>query len=101
MTQETLPLPEKKFSRKQITLILTLASMLGLIAAFVLTLIPSAMEVKAMEILENQTQWHQYQELIDANNLENLQYQVFQEDLESINEDLRNQIELSFDQGTR
>lgn len=97
--QNELPLP--KFSRKQIALILTTASMLGLLTAFVLTLIPTALEAKAVEILENQTKWHQYQELIDANNLENLQYGVMQQELEKQNEELRGQIELSFGQGTR
>lgn len=95
--QNELPLTTK-FTRKQTAMILTAASVLGLVTAFILSLIPSALEVKAMEILDNQTKWHEYQELIDANNMEIMQYQIFQEELENANEQLRTQIEASFTQ---
>lgn len=89
-------LPLKRFTKKQIALILTTASMLGLISAFVLTLIPTPLEAKAIEILENQTMWHEYQSEIEARELEILKFKMLQEDLENRTDELRNQIELTF-----
>lgn len=89
-------LPLKRFTKKQIALILTTASMLGLISAFVISLIPTALEVKAIQILENQTMWHEYQVQIEGKELEIMALKAIQEDLENKTDELRGQIELSF-----
>lgn len=53
-----------RFSKKTTLTILVMAPILGLALAYVLTLSPSELEVKALNILDNQKAWWTEQEKI-------------------------------------
>lgn len=81
------------FTKKQMALILIGAAVAGLLTAWVIVMIPSEMEAKALTILSNQEEWWGKQSLITASEADIAQWKADQAALSQENSQLRMEVE--------